>query len=322
MKNLLLTCVFSAYLMISPKVWAQDAFEIVSNYVNVTIGASSREAASILREAENIIRADVSLKHRIESERGRMAVHDALFWAGARSVAFSQNAFLEKFPNLYQYGRVLLITPDFYQSPRVVYQLNWTGIPEPRMLFGSGVLPTIATVEKVEKWDDNEGLPDWIGEYSFKNVDKRPYLVSTEVGRETTGATSVWHILGWVRIEADRLVPERFEAFDVPLGQELQPAHLIITALPVDGTISPSPALPPNPQMSTKDNASQELENRQSNSVDTRSSNEKYTPKPAIKSESASWPSREINRFPLWIIIVVLIASALGLLGLYIKRRL
>ena len=233
MKTLSAALVLSACLVMSRGIAAQDALKIVSDHVHYTFDASSPEATNLMREVAQIIGAEAGLKARIESDASRAFVHDALIWAAARRTAFNQQAFTATFPNLFKYARALLVSADLYKSPRIIYQLNGAaGEPEPRMLFGDGGTPTIATIEKIKKWNDKEGVTDWIGEYSFEKTEKGPYLVSALVGRETTGATSIRHVLGWIRIEATRLVPERFEAFDVPIGQKRQPAHLKITALP------------------------------------------------------------------------------------------
>lgn len=60
------------------------------------------------------------------------------------------------------------------------------------------------------------------------------YLHTVEEGRQTTGATSIRHVLFWLRIEAGRLVPERFEGYDVPIGATRSPAHLVTTATPLE----------------------------------------------------------------------------------------
>jgi hypothetical protein len=116
------------------------------------------------------------------------------------------------------------------------------------MVSENGASIAAAEYVNVGKWNDPEQLADWIGEWTFEDTPGGPYLLSTLIGRETTGAASVRHILGWVRIERDRLVPERFEAYDVPLGQRREAAHLTVTATPekpveraLDGT---GPRLP------------------------------------------------------------------------------
>ncbi len=210
----------------------QGAIDVVTKHVNYTLDPKSSQAASVLKEASVIIGGDRSLQLRIEAETSRGPVHDALMWGAAKRVKFDQNAFASSFPALYEYGHILLVSTQFFHAPRVIYQLSGASGPQPRMIYGSGNIPVLGEFVNISKWHDPDGLSDWIGNYDLKNTDDGPYLVSTTIGRETTGATSIRHILYWVRIEATRLVPERFEAYDVPLGQERQASHLTSTALP------------------------------------------------------------------------------------------
>lgn len=214
--------------------FASDAVEIFSGHVGNALGEGSPEIVEVMKEVEILLRTDEGLKQRIESESSRYPTHDAVVWACARSVAFNQKEFLDKFPHIYQYAHVLFAAPDLYQDHRVIYQfMGMSGTPDPRMLFGAGDSPTVVSVERVEKWNDSEQITDWFGRYyTLEKKDGSLYLLSTAIGRETTGATFIRHILGWVRIEAKKLVPERFEAFDVPLRQERKPEHLKVTALP------------------------------------------------------------------------------------------
>lgn len=116
------------------------------------------------------------------------------------------------------------------------YPIN-TGSAQYQQMFRSEASPTrrdvVAPIVDVGKWNDPGGATDWIGDYAFRNTDKGPYLVTTTIGRETTGATSIRHILFWMRVESEQLVPERFEAYDVPLGRERQAKDLTTIALPV-----------------------------------------------------------------------------------------
>ena len=100
------------------------------------------------------------------------------------------------------------------------------------MLFGQGPTPKLAPTVDVGEWKDPDGLRGWERDFAFANTKKGPYLLSVSEGRQTTGTTSIRHILYWLRIEADRLVPERYEAYDVPIGQKRQASHLKATAYP------------------------------------------------------------------------------------------
>ncbi|WP_395746515.1 hypothetical protein [Prosthecobacter sp.] len=306
--------VLGACLLMSVGTSAQDALNIVSRHVHYSLEASSPEAATLIREAALILGSDSGLKARIESDSGRASVHDALIWAAARHSAFNQQEFLLTFPGLFKYAHILFVSPDLYKTPRVIYQLSGAATPEPRMLFGDGVTPTIAKIERVEKWDDDEGVSDWIGEYSFEETDKGPYLVSTSVGRETTGATSIRHVLGWVRIEATRLVPERFEAFDVPLGQKRHSAHLKITALPKLRPAIPPPVIVPTRQAVPPSDATRSvLENGQSRGGAPPQSTERPSPEPKTP-EAKPAITREQSASTPWSLIVVLGVAAFGLL--------
>jgi len=309
-----------ACLVMSGNIFAQDALDVVSKHVHYTFETSSPEAAAIIREAALIIGSESGLKARIESEPGRIATHDALIWGAARSVAFNQNTFLEKFPNLFKYAHALFVSTDLYKSPRVIYQLNGaTGEPEPRMLFGDGVTPMIAKTERIEKWNDDEGLADWIGEYSFEQTNKGPYLVSTSVGRETTGATSIRHVLGWVRVEATRLVPERFEAFDVPLNQKRQSAYWKKTALPeLNATLPPLVIAPTTPTIPVSDANAKQASSKQNPPPHVQQSASKKAPE---TTPSASTPIEAPASSTAWAIVAVVVVATLGLLWFLLKRR-
>lgn len=309
MKTQSAALVLSACLVMSRGAAAQDALKIVSDHVRYTFDVSSPEAAKLMREVAEIIGAEAELKVRIETNASRTFVHDALVWAAARRVGFSQQAFTATFPNLFKYAHALIVSADLYKSPRLIYQLKAaTGEPEPRMLFGDGETPTIATMEKVKKWNDKEGVTDWIGEFSFEKTDQGPYLVSTSIGRETTGVASIRHVLGWVRVEATRLVPERFEAFDVPIGQKRQPAHLKITALPeVDAAL-------PLPESTSRSHAS-----HPQSEIEPLAN--KISPIPEALESGRTTPNEAPTSSTPRLIIVVWIVAATTLLWFLVKRR-
>jgi len=220
---------------------AEDAASIVQELVSYDMEQSS-DAERVTHEALAILKDADAIKTVIESNPGHAPVRDALMWATAKHVGFDQQKFSQMYPGLFGYGHVLLVSKELVGSPRVIYQVDWGQGMTPRMLFGKGSLPLLAPIVSVGPWNDPEKITDWFGEYSFKNTDRGPYLLSTSIGRETTGAKSIRHILYWIRIEATRLVPERFEAYDVPIGQNRKAEYLKITALPVNDLESPQPS--------------------------------------------------------------------------------
>jgi len=303
----------------------QGAIDVVTKHVSYTLDATSPQAVAVLKEVSAIVGDDRALQLRIEAEPSRGPVHDALMWGGAKRVAFDQNLFASNFPALYEYGHILLVSTQFFQTPRVIYQLSGISGPQPRMIYGSGNIPVLAEFVNISKWHDPDKLSDWIGSYAFKNTDKGPYLVSTTVGRETTGATSIRHILYWVRVEATRLVPERFEAFDVPLGQERQASHLKSTALPEKPTTEAPPDAPIDMQSGVDSTAHPTIPGAQTPAPLVESPRRQEPPTSPLKSDNSPVVLRHGLKAWPWVTgIIVLFVGAIVLTLLWqfvFKRR-
>lgn len=191
------------------------------------------QAAALLTEVGALLQADPYLTQTIEAIPSRRAVDSAVLWTAARNTRFEANAFRSRYPTLAMYGNVMLIPGAPLRQPHLLYQT-----PADRaahsvtMLYGNSRLPSEVTPEVIPVWDDPYGVTDWINDYTLAHAPQGPYLRSESLGRPTTGATAVRHILYWIRIEETRLVPERFEVYDVPVGELRGPQHLLATIRP------------------------------------------------------------------------------------------
>jgi hypothetical protein len=227
------TVCLALFLVALLPVSADDVSQIMQRLIEVQEGVTAPESQQILGEIRSLFSTDGTLAAKVEAKRGRIETTEAIMWTAARLSNFDDQTFRRLFPALTKFGNVLLVSKDYFQTPRMIYQTYADRtVHDVHMLYGSTEQPSQAPVANVGPWNDPEQITDWIGDFVFQDTDKGPYLVSVWEGRQTTGATSIRHVLYWLRIEADRLVPDRFEAYDVPIGQKRQASHLKTTALP------------------------------------------------------------------------------------------
>jgi hypothetical protein len=212
---------------------AGEVLELIRNLVEEREGVSQQESRPLVAEILGLVSSDPFLKARVLSRPGRIETTEAIMWAAAKKSGFDERTFRHSFPALSKFGTVFVISKSYFGTPRIIYQTHADRMYDDlHMLYGFGDLPVTAPFVKVGSWKDPYKITGWIGDFTFRNTALGPYLVSICEGRQTTGASSTRHILYWVRIEAFRLVPERFEAYDVPISCQRQPSDLKAIARP------------------------------------------------------------------------------------------